>query len=184
MIFVAGIVVGLGSWATSIVDIDSDRWSGTRSSTDVVGRFANAQILLHESSAHIFTTIFGLGNSSSFQILGIYPHIASLEILAEEGFVGALLYIAIICLSLRSIKRLASRTDLDDSGRNVLGILAGLFIFELVLSWKQGTLLSSVYVFLYAIILARLEETSASTLSVSKQAIASPSMPRFPNLIP
>ncbi len=183
LLLAAIAVVGLGWWTTSFVDIDSSRWSESQSSADVIGRFANAQVLLQASSSHLFTAIFGLGNSSSFQVLGIYPHISCLEVLAEEGFVGAAIYLAIILFAVRSIKRIVDQPGLSDSKRNALAILTGLFLFELVLSWKQGSLLSSVYVFLYAITLARLEQPAVTNLSVSDQIRSGPSIPRFPNLL-
>jgi hypothetical protein len=182
---VAGVVLGLGWWATSLVHIDAARWSDSRTSEDVIGRFENAQILLQAASSHPFTMIFGLGNSSAFPILGIYPHIAGLEVLAEEGFVGALMYLAIIYFAARSVLRIAGRPDLSDFRRNALGVLTGLFVFELVLTQKQGSLLSSFYVWAYAITLARLEAPVPvkTNRPVREKVTASPSLGRFQNLM-
>jgi len=60
-----------------------------------------------------------------------------------------------------------------------------LFVFELVLSWKQGSLLGSVYVFGYAIALARLERPigSLNRLATPAQAGVVRSLPRFENLL-
>jgi O-antigen ligase len=129
--------------------------------------------------------IFGLGNSSAFPILGIYPHIAGLEVLAEEGFVGALMYLAIIYFAARSVLRIAGRPDLSDFRRNALGVLTGLFVFELVLTQKQGSLLSSFYVWAYAITLARLEAPVPvkTNRPVREKVTASPSLGRFQNLM-
>ena len=129
--------------------------------------------------------MFGLGNSSAFHILGIYPHITGLEVLAEEGFLGAVLYSTIILLALRSIKRIASAVKLSDKKRNTLAMLAGLFVFEFTLSCKQGSLLSSVYVFAYAIMLARMEATLKDDVVVTDASneLVSVASPQFPNLM-
>jgi len=184
LVFAAAFILALAYGGTSLVTINEGRWSANLASQDVGGRFAMARDLLGASTANPFTTIFGVGNSSSFQLIGYYPHIAGLEILAEEGIVGEIVYFAIIFLSFRSIKRILEQPDLSESRRNGLAILTGLFVFELVLSWKQGSLLGSIYVFAYAIILARLEEPETlDSLSSMQSGGASPVIPRFQNLL-
>jgi hypothetical protein len=185
LLFAAVAVIGLGWWSSSIVEIDASRWESKQSKEDVTGRLANAQALLDVSSSHFSTTIFGLGNSSSFQVIGYYPHIAPLEVIAEEGFLGAVIYFAVIVLSVRSVKRIMRQPDMSDTKRNVLAILCGLFVFEFILSCKQGSLLSSVYVFAYAITLARLEATIGARAPVIEPAKvnSSAALPRFQNLM-
>jgi hypothetical protein len=58
-----------------------------------------------------------------------------------------------------------------------------LFVFEFILSWKQGSLLSSVYVFAYAIMLGRLEGPALKRSPGSVQTSAAPALPRFQNLL-
>jgi hypothetical protein len=185
LILSATLIVGLGSWGASLVEIDSARWQRADSGEAVTGRLASAETLLNASTSNFFTAVFGLGNSSSFQVLGIYPHIAGLEVIAEEGLIGAALYAAIIILTVRSIKRISGQPELTDIKRNVLAILTGLFVFEFILSWKQGSLLSSVYVFAYAITLARLESPIGEGSRASDQSGAGQSLapPTFQNLL-
>ncbi len=107
------------------------------------------------------------------------------EVLAEEGVLGALMYLAIIIFAIRSKRRphLTSigidRRDAErscDAHRSV-HIRVGSFV-------EARNTPSSVYVFLYAIILARLEEPiGASTAPTSAPAVAAPSIPRFQNLL-
>ena len=185
LILSATLIVGLGSWGASLVEIDSSRWQRGDSGDAVTGRLASAETLLNASTSNFFTAVFGLGNSSSFQVIGIYPHIAGLEVIAEEGLIGAALYAAIIILTVRSIKRISGQPELTDIKRNVLAILTGLFVFEFILSWKQGSLLSSVYVFAYAITLARLESPIGEGSRASDQSGAGQSLapPTFQNLL-
>jgi hypothetical protein len=138
---------------------------------------------LSASTSNFFTAVFGLGNSSSFQVIGFYPHIAGLEVVAEEGLLGAALYAAIIVLAIRSIRRISGQPELTDIERSVLATLTGLFVFEFILSWKQGSLLSSVYVFAYAITLARLEKPTLEKAPVATPADPGPPLPRFQNLM-
>lgn len=184
LILAAALIVGLGSWGASLVEIDTTRWEGAESEGAVIGRLDNALILLDAASGQFGTIIFGLGNSSAFDILGIYPHIAGLEILAEEGLVGAALYVAIIVVTMRSIRRIASDPEMTEPRRHAVALLTALFAFELILSWKQGSLLSSVYVFMYSIALARLEGSAPSAKDrpephVTPQYVT----PRFPMLL-
>ncbi len=185
LVVVAVLVVGLGWGSTSIVEVDADRWgNGKQSQDDVAGRVENAEALLQASSSSFSTTVFGLSNSSSFHFIGFYPHIASLEVIAEEGLLGASVYLSILILALRSIKRIAGQPDLEGPKRNVLAVLTGLFVFELVLSQKQGSLLSCVYVFGYAIALARLEEPIFRQAPADTAATPSPrAVPRYHNLL-
>jgi hypothetical protein len=179
---IAIVVLGLGWWGASLVDVDASRWSDARTSQDVAGRFAMARALLGVSTSEFFTALFGLGNSSAFQVLGIYPHITGLEVLAEEGIFGAAIYFSILLLTLRSVKRII-QLPLRDSERQGVAILAGLFLFELILSWKQGSLLFSVYVFAYSIALARLEESQRETSPARHQVAIGVRPPRFQNLM-
>lgn len=179
------IVVGLGYVASSYITLDADRWGSKQSTEDISGRLANAAALLQASSSHFFSIIFGLGNSSAFKVVGFYPHITGLEVIAEEGIVGAAIYFAILFVAGRSIVRINKQEDPTGYKRNALAILSGLFVFELVLSWKQGSLLGSVYVFGYAIALARLERPigSLNRLATPAQAGVVRSLPRFENLL-
>jgi hypothetical protein len=179
------LIVGLGFWATSFVDVDKSRWLGSQLAThDVEGRFEMAATVLDAALAHPFAIFFGLGNSSSLALLGIYPHITILEVLAEEGLPGIALYAAVLIYSVRSIRRTVRAVE-DDPGRRIaLAILAGVFAYELVLSWKQGSLLGSPYVFCCAIVLGRIEQSFAVfPAQQSTELTAVAPIRAFPNLM-
>jgi len=94
------------------VEIDSARWQGGDPQSAVSGRFENAQRILQASTSSALTTVFGLGNSSSFHVIGSYPHITGLEVLAEEGLVGAMMYLGIIAFAIRSVIRISRQEGL------------------------------------------------------------------------
>lgn len=185
LVVVGVVLAALAWWATSLVQIDVSRWAASRTEGDVEGRFENAAILLHATAESVRALIFGLGNSSAFRILGIYPHIAGLEVLAEEGIVGAVMYVAFLVLAIRSMRRIIAQPDPRGLKRGVLATLAGLFVFEFLVSSKQGSLLSSVYPFAYAIILARLERSVRHPAPVASTERPLPGVPapRFQNLL-
>jgi hypothetical protein len=72
---------------------------------------------------------------------------------------------------------------LTDRRRSALATLSGLFVFELILSWKQGSLLFSVYVFAYAIMLGRLESPEVKSVSAFSSTADASVVPRFQNLL-
>jgi O-antigen ligase len=183
LLLTACFVVGIGVWAATIVEVDSSRWASNQTHEDVAGRLAMAQTLLGAAFASPGTILFGIGNSSSFQILGIYPHITILEVIAEEGLIGTTLYLAVLAIALRSIIRIARSLADDETARSTLAILASLFCFELILTWKQGSLLSSYYVFAYTIILGRMETPAAVKVSIERVTSPVAGLRLFPNLM-
>jgi hypothetical protein len=129
--------------------------------------------------------LFGLGNSSAITLLSIYPHITGIEVLAEEGLLGAVIYISIIILTFRSVSRVVRTLGERQRERHAVAMLVGLFVFELVLSWKQGTLLSSVYVFAYSIMLGRIDlQLVEGSTPAEPQLAMSSRLPPFSNLMP
>jgi hypothetical protein len=180
----AAMVIGLGWFAYSHVEIDQARWNGSQSQEDVAGRLHNAAVLLETAASNPLTALFGLGNSSSFQIIGFYCHISGLEVLGEEGLIGAILYAAILYYTVRDLGRISAWLGPTDPRRATLAILAGLFIFEFILSWKQGSLLSSVYVFAYSTMLARIERARVTpSKSAPAPGFSALSELPFPNVL-
>ncbi|MCC6523799.1 MAG: hypothetical protein IT373_14170 [Polyangiaceae bacterium] len=101
------------------------------------------------------TVFFGLGNSAAYKILGTYPHFTALEVLGEEGLVGATLFATIIVSTVRSFWR-GYRLVRDDDGRRAQTCaLFSLFIFDVITSSKQGSLLGDSIMFTFAILASR-----------------------------
>jgi len=183
----SALVIGiLAWWSSTWVQIDSSRWQSEVTASQLSGRLDMAATLLGASSHSLLTVFFGLGNGSAFQVLGIYPHIAGLEVLGEEGILGFLLYLWALFLTVQSIVRLSRTLGGDPQRGATLAIITALFAFELILSWKQGSLLSSVYVFAYALVIGRLERGYRPASSVdSRREAHSHGVPamRFSNLL-
>ncbi len=183
-----GVLYVVGSWILQHVDLNigSSRWSALDSQEQVQGRLDMAAALLRQSIDNPASLVFGLGNSSAFYYVGFYPHIAAAEILGEEGLVGMAIYLSIIIATGVNVWRLicAPRDQADPVARHAYGVLAALFVFELILTMKEGTLLSSTYVFAYAAIVGRLVQRNSDasamlTASLQPTELALP----FPNLM-
>jgi hypothetical protein len=136
----------------------TDRWSVSESSEAATGRFEMANVILNKATSDPLALVAGIGNSGSFAFFDIYTHIAPLEIFAEEGLFGFGIYIAIFVLTYKNFRKLIeiSNTGMDSQLHQSIAVLWILFLFEFFLSCKQGTLLSSIYVFAYAGMLDRL----------------------------
>jgi hypothetical protein len=157
----ATAVLVLTVWLFKQLGVDSDRWTTAQSSEAAEGRMGMATTLLGTALESPLTFFAGLGNSSSFHYIGFYSHIAPLEVLAEEGLVGFILYASILVLAFKGILLMArtARMHDDQQSRFSAAALGSLFIFEWLLTFKQGSLLSSVYVMAYAALAGRLSPT-------------------------
>lgn len=135
------------------------RWSGSLAEQDVSGRLGNAVMMVRLAAASPETLLFGLGNSAAYdpRILGHYPHFLPLEILAEEGILGLLLYMIIHYFTIRSVVRSLRSCAHDQKEKNLLGALVGLYLFTSILSLKQGSLLLNLEPFMLGIIIGRYE---------------------------
>ena len=108
------------------------------------------------------------------RLLGIYPHNVPLEVLTEEGVIGAAIFVLLIAYCFRRTK-LSLQHRLPIEIRNIIVVFAALTLFEFLVSFKQGNLLSSHMFFMSTILLAAINrfsirghepENGASTLAL------------------
>lgn len=185
---IVGLLGLIGIWAfshMSMMGADVDRWTGHSSQEELHERVSLATKLLQIAINDPTGLLFGLGNSSAFYYVGFYPHDTPAEVLAEEGILGMTVYLAILGAAVLGIYRLKRQLEHnpDSQAHYACGLLTALFAFELVLSTKQGSLLSSTYVMAYAATIGRLvkwDRTSAAQ-PVAPQSLV-PALP-FPNVL-
>jgi hypothetical protein len=136
-----------------------NRWSGQAMEEAMSDRFTSAFRLLRFWFDSPVTVFFGLGNSASYdpRILGIYPHFVPLEILAEEGIVGATLFSLILFVTTKTAIHYHAIPYLTPAERATFSALIGMFAFTLLLALKQGSLLGNLEPFMFAIIIGRLK---------------------------
>ena len=152
------VAIGIATFAVVIFVEQTElttRWQYHKMLEDQLGRFDMLkEVMRHWISAGPTAWIFGIGSSSSFKYLGIYPHIVLGEALVEEGIVGVALLLAIISITVRQAFRLMSTPNLPSEVRVNIGIIFAIFTFNLLLSFKQGSLLGSAStVFCFALII-------------------------------
>lgn len=176
-----GIMAGVGALLVIMVWIlsnfaDSHRWTTETMGEDGLLRWDKATTLLE----HWFTSpelfIFGLGNSAAFdpRIVGYYPHVVPLEILAEEGLVGLGLFLAILVLATRSLVRVYRIVKFSAPDRGAILALGALFFYHVLLCFKQGSMLGSVTLFLFAIVLNRYERVVTTGSIVTLRGVETP----------
>jgi len=150
------LVAFIFQYAIDLYWADSDRWGDEMVGHALEARTSMAAQLLHSWwRGGGFTFLFGLGNTASFDpnIAGFYPHVVPLEILAEEGLVGFLVFIVITYLVGRSFLKVM---DLKSPKHSEIALLLGaLFLYALLLSFKQGSLVGGPSLFLFAALTGR-----------------------------
>lgn len=117
----------------------------------------SATLLGHWITSSPLHWLVGLGSSASYDetILGIYPHLVMAEVLAEEGLIGFVLLWAIVILAYKSIAKAYPYAMPYPDARGVTAAIGALFLFEVILSFKQGSMLGNPFAFAFAIIAGR-----------------------------
>lgn len=167
-----GVIV---AWAQSIW-ATTGRWDFERMSLDYGGgRLGKISFLLGEwLSAGPLAWVIGLGNSASFdeELLGFYPHLVLGEVLAEQGLIGFGLFVAILFLAFRAVLRGARAGRDVPVMRGIFAVLGALLLFDFILSFKQGSMIGTPYLFAFCIMLGRI----AKTLPTGSKLIAARSV--------
>jgi hypothetical protein len=177
------VTIGIATFAVVIFIEQTElttRWQYQKMLEDQIGRFDMLkEVMKHWISAGPTAWIFGIGSSSSFKYLNAYPHIVIGETLVEEGIFGLTLLIAIISVTFRQGFRLMSTPSLPSEVRVNIGIVFAIFTFNLLLSFKQGSLLGSAStVFCFALIIGWLHtRLLKKNQQPNSQHIASPQLP-------
>jgi hypothetical protein len=89
--------------------------------------------------------LFGLGTTSSTSpaVAGDYIHIILLEVLIEQGILGALLFGYFLFGVLLSVGRMLNIPEIGASERRAAAFLAATFLLTFIISFKQGSFYTS-----------------------------------------
>lgn len=125
------------------------RWNWDQISRARDGRLEASTIMLQKYfDSGPFTWIAGMGNSSSFRYLHAYPHNVPVEILTEEGVFAFLIFVAMVWGSIRGgLNCMGKSHTLPQDLRLHFGLLLAIVTFQLILSFKQGSLWGSPQLF-------------------------------------
>ena len=132
------------------------RWDQELALQDIASRLSQSTKLLADWWNDLAAIAVGFGNSASFDLIGYYPHIVSVEILAEEGVIGLVLFIMFLSwLSVMFLRKIKDRA-IAENERTTLFIAAAVFLYFFLLSFKQGSLVGSQMLFMSGIVLSGL----------------------------
>lgn len=164
ILYVASIVAEGGS-----ADM-AKRWGADSSESGSAVRAANVTFLLDSFMRSPLSWIQGLG----YYAFGAtnpygepYTHVLFVDMLCEEGFVGAALMIGILVNCARSIASLYRKTADRPDYRRTLGVLATLIIYQVLLANKQGNIGGSFALFMLLILPGRLNRRAELGLDPS-----------------
>ena len=131
------VYVGDGSTRWDVENM-RETWSSSRLET-------SKTVLSAWADAGPFAWLAGMGTSASYVSLGAYPHLVMAEVLAELGVIGLALLWVVPVLAFAAFGRHYRRVADDPETRGAISAIAALFLFEVILSFKQGSMLSSVF---------------------------------------
>ncbi len=145
--------------------VENSRWEGEAMDEAVYERAEIASDLMASWwKGGAATFIFGLGNSASFDpdVAGYYPHIVPVEVLGEEGLLGLIIYLVMLVMTGRSFMKVMGMKS--DRHRQLGVALGAMFFFSFLLSLKQGALLSSTSVALFATLIGKWRYITATSI--------------------
>jgi hypothetical protein len=135
------------------------RWDAARMTADMLGpRFGTSMNVVNRwADGGPVVWLFGFGNSGSFnkEVNGWYPEVLPAEVFGELGLVGFSMYVAIVGITLSQIPRVYRMVKPYEYERGVFAALAGIVVFEMLQTFKGGSLLTNTVFFIMAILLVR-----------------------------
>jgi hypothetical protein len=133
------------------------RWEVRDVVADARGRVEMVRVMIERWWASPVSVVFGLGNSASWSVLGVYPHVVPAEVLVEEGLVGSFLFGGLTVAAMKAWRR--AKKCLGAGERVVhesLLVLGAWGIFSALLSTKQGSLATSPMLLLFPVLVERI----------------------------
>lgn len=166
---------------TGLLDpVKLDRYMDKSIEESIDVRISAWGLMLSNWAKDPVSMVVGMGNSASYdpKLLGIYPHSVPIEILTEEGIVGVILFLLFVY-------HLARRPFMVDAkfrhiSLNQAAPFLSLFMFFLVVSLKQGNLISAHLTFLAGIlaersmVLTRRDEVRLSQAPIPSSIVVAP----------
>lgn len=153
------VLVAIGAYTLSgQIELDS-RWGKEHTLESALIRTEAVRVLFSQWLTQPEAMIFGLGNGSSYSptLLGMYPHVVTLEVLAEQGFIGFALFMTLIVISIRNCVSLLALVRAENvEFARAAAVWVALFWFSYVLSWKQGSFVGATWLLGHAILVERI----------------------------
>ena len=81
-----------------------------------------------------------------------------LEILAEEGLIGIILFLLILSITAKNALRCYRHIQKSPSERPIFAVLVAMFLYTLLLALKQGNLLGNLELFMFGIVIGKYDQ--------------------------
>jgi len=161
-IVVGSTIVAIILAVVAIMGLDefwsqSGRFTTGGMESDYHIRIERVSRLLDAWLADPLAIVVGLGNSASydFSIIGHYAHIVPIEIMCEEGLLGAFVYLSLLWFVGRDARYVLRRKESTREETAGLAILFGIVVYMFMLSLKQGSLLTTSSFFMAIMLFTR-----------------------------
>ena len=160
MALVGGVVALL--YSTLLEGLGARRFSVDQlvyGASSTFERFSNVASLGARWISNPIAVVVGLGYYaySSFGLGSEYSHVVAADALFELGIPGAILYLTMLILIIRSSRGLMQLVGDDPVHRSAAAVLLALLAYQFLLSNKQGELWGLMSFFMLACIVARLQ---------------------------
>jgi hypothetical protein len=126
------------------------------------GRVNTSVILLNEwFDAGPVAWLLGLGAAASYQVTGLwfYPHLVMAEVLGELGLIGFVILWLVPIFGFAAVKQAWPYVKDHPEMRGIIATVAAMFLFDIVLSFKQGSVVGYPICYAMCGILGRLAWT-------------------------
>lgn len=182
---VLGFVVFSGVFVLLIRNLTLQRWQGDHVESAITGRQELWLSLLSYWFEHPgMNWLVGLGACSSFDIVGFYPHNLPVEILAELGLIGIVVFSSIMIKSFYNGLVLLSKLSVDSRIRGDSVAIIGIIGVNFALCLKEGSLYTWSPLFFFTICLAqqvRLARKAKNSLGLRRLFIVPNNYDQHPN---
>jgi len=153
-------LAGLTVAATIFIVTNTENTLSARLDAEVVDRSVSGRLdwtltMLELWSTDFKTIIFGLGSSASWAVIDFYIHNVTIETLTELGLIGFLLLSLVVTWIVQLAYSGRVRSHLSIESARDFAALYGCWLLAYFLSFKQGSMLGSLDLFLYAVLLEK-----------------------------
>jgi hypothetical protein len=163
--FIASVAVMLTAGAVlfdiAMSQTDNDRWTADAISRGTNVRVQNISDLFNAFVENPLSWLIGLGFNAftaySRQLTEGYSHNMFVDVLCEEGVPMFFALCCVIYGAARASARLISRFADDPPRRSAISTLTAFALFAILISGKEGNLWSSWSVFMFCLIIVRID---------------------------
>jgi hypothetical protein len=169
------LIVVLTVWSFSLAGIDNlaKRWELSSMGRDL----SETRLALCMEVINVWAKmgpvrwLIGMGSNASFspQVLGVYPHVLVVEVMVELGILGLALLLGCWACAALDLRTWWLIVKDNPSRRGLASAMAGLLLFAISLTFKQGTFMAHTYMMMLTVVVARVAVDVRTQALVERQ---------------